>query len=211
MTVALCEEQSPFRPGLLHPGRAVLVKRFIIASLCLLLVGPAQADDRKNVAAAAPTHTLPAPEMLLLLIRSTIMALDHANKTGNYTVLREIGGPGLQAMTPEQLARIFERLRAERIDLAPSAVITPELVEQPSIGSDGQLRLVGNFPTEPLRIEFQLVFEAVDGSWKPHGLSVSMTPAKATVAAPPAAQGTPKGPATKSTSAKTGKPEQNAK
>ncbi|MES2198498.1 MAG: hypothetical protein V4517_29095, partial [Pseudomonadota bacterium] len=31
---------------------------------------------------------------VLILIRSALIALDQGNKTGNYTVLREIGAPG---------------------------------------------------------------------------------------------------------------------
>ena len=92
--------------------------------------------------------------MLLLLVRSTIAALDQANTTGNYFVLRDMGGPGLQAMTTEQLAKIFEGLRAQKIDLAPAAVITPELVEQPVVTPEGLLNFAGYFPTKPLQIQF---------------------------------------------------------
>ena len=31
---------------------------------------------------------------VLILIRSSLLALDQANKTGNYSVLRDIGAPG---------------------------------------------------------------------------------------------------------------------
>ena len=34
---------------------------------------------------------IPSPEELLALIRTTIIALNQANMTGNYTVLRDIG------------------------------------------------------------------------------------------------------------------------
>jgi hypothetical protein len=41
-------------------------------------------------------------------IRSALLALDQANKTGNYTVLRELGAPGFQAAnTAARLSEIF--------------------------------------------------------------------------------------------------------
>ena len=33
---------------------------------------------------------------VLMLIRSTLLALDHANKSGNYTVLRDLGASGVE-------------------------------------------------------------------------------------------------------------------
>ena len=59
-----------------------------------------------------------------ILIRSTLLALDQANKTGNYTVLRDLGAPGFQATNnPAQLGDIFANLRRERIDLSGVAVL----------------------------------------------------------------------------------------
>jgi hypothetical protein len=40
----------------------------------------------------------------LILIRQTLLALDQANKTGNYTVLRDLGSPDFQANTAAGLA-----------------------------------------------------------------------------------------------------------
>ena len=50
---------------------------------------------------------------VLILIRSTLLALDHANKTGNYSVLRALGSPGFQKLTVERLAEIFAKQRNE--------------------------------------------------------------------------------------------------
>src|SRR6266700_1555261 len=56
----------------------------------------------------APTLAVPSPEALLLLARTTTIAIDQANKTGNYSVLHALGGPGLQAYSIAQLAKTFE-------------------------------------------------------------------------------------------------------
>jgi len=120
-----------------------------------------------------------SPELMLLMVRTTMIALDQANKTGNYSVLRKLGGPGLQRATPEQLAKTFEVLRAAKVDLAPASIVTPELSETPAISPEGLLNLTGFFPTRPSQIQFRLVFEAVGDAWKPYGLSVSLVPAPA--------------------------------
>src|SRR3982074_443105 len=36
---------------------------------------------------------------VVILVRSTLLALDQANKTGNYTALRDIGSPGVYTKT----------------------------------------------------------------------------------------------------------------
>jgi hypothetical protein len=62
----------------------------------------------------------------LILIRSTLIALDHANRTGNYTVLRDLGAPGFQtANTAARLSEIFANQRAQNADLSGVAVIEP--------------------------------------------------------------------------------------
>lgn len=132
----------------------------------------------------APALAVPSPEGLLLLVRTTTIAIDQANKTGNYSVLRSMGGPGLQAYSVAQLAKIFTALRSNKIDLAPAAVATPELIEQPVISSEGLLTVAGSFPTRPMQIQFRFVYQADHGYWKPFGVSVSMTPPEATAGSP---------------------------
>lgn len=141
--------------------------------LALTLGEPAGSAAEKAAPTALP---LPSPEGLLLLIRTTMVAIDQANKTADYAVLRQLGGPGLKAYSTTQLAQTFAALRANKIDLAPSAIVTPELTEKPLISPDGLLILEGSFPTKPLQMQFRFVYQADSGSWKPFGLSVSMVP-----------------------------------
>ncbi len=71
----------------------------------------AQAPQSTQYAEAAPKQQQPAPKQqaqapkpaqidrngVLILIRSALLALDQANKTGNYTVLRDLGAPDFAA------------------------------------------------------------------------------------------------------------------
>lgn len=108
-----------------------------------------------------------------LLIRTTIVAVNQANKTGNYAVLHELGAPGFQAAnTPAQLADTFEKQRKSKFDLSPILFFNPKLVEKPHIDPSGMLRLTGFFETRPQQVNFDLVFEYVDGDWHHFALGI---------------------------------------
>ena len=141
-----------------------------------------------NKSPPQPTIAVPQPEILLILVRSALIALDHANRTGNYTVLRELGGPGLQQNSSAQLNNAFASLRAQNVDLLPVAVVTPQLTETPSVSAEGLLQLFGVFPMQPRPIEFHVVYQPVNGQWKLFGLTVSLAPPRVP---PPEAAATP--------------------
>ena len=116
---------------------------------------------------------LPPPDVMLGLIRTTIIAINQANQTGNYTVLRDLGAPDFRnANDASRLAAIFQVLREQGIDFTPLLQIPPEVSETPSIDAQGLLHLVGFFPTEPLRVNFDMSFQAEKGRWRPYTISV---------------------------------------
>src|SRR5882757_8811125 len=111
---------------------------------------------------------------VLILIRSSLLALDQANKTGNYTVLRDIGAPGFQSNTAARLGEIFAKLRSDNLDLSGVAVIDPQLSLLPQIEANGLMHMAGSFPSIPSPVEFELVFASVSGQWRLFGISVSI-------------------------------------
>lgn len=128
--------------------------------------------------AAAPAVAMPSPEVLLVLLRNSIVALNQANFTGNYTVLRDIGSPSLQTATAADLSNAFANLRQQKVDLSPVLILTPALTEAPAIAADGVLKLAGHFPTKPLQINFAMTFQPVGGIWRLHGLAVNTSQAQ---------------------------------
>ncbi|KAI93762.1 hypothetical protein T281_14725 [Rhodomicrobium udaipurense JA643] len=149
---------------------------------------------------------------IVILIKSTIMALQHANQTGNYSVLRDLGSPVFRERFDQaQLTAIFTNLRNRGVSLNPALVLTPNLVRQPELTPQNQLRLVGDFPTKPLQIQYDLLFLKVGNVWRIEGIMVdAVAPPAAVVAnpesspskasepakpAPPAAKATPPRPA----------------
>ena len=159
---------------MLHPisGRPIAVAtRLTTAAIAALFA--AQLGIAAPARAAEP-GPLPDAYRQAILIYRTFAALDQANATGNYAVLRALAAPGFQqANPPDRLAAVFAPYREKGVALAPVVLFEPQLVERPAVGEDGMLRLKGYFPTEPLRINFDLAFEAVDGDWRLMSLSVT--------------------------------------
>lgn len=157
-------------------------------------------EAAKAPKAAAPMLAIPHPNQMRILIRSSMMALNHASLTGNFTVLRDLGAPGFQsANSAGRLAGLFQTLAKRNIDLGPTAVIEPKLAKQPEIGPQGLLRLTGFFPSRPEQVNFDLAFEMVTGRWKLFGIAVSTAPsADRPVAQADNPQGAPPAPARKS-------------
>src|SRR5262249_36927599 len=127
-----------------------------------------------EAAAPAPKQSAPAPQQqpqpqapkpaqidrngVLILIRETLLALDQANKTGNYTVLRDLGSPDFQANTAARLAEIFAQQRKDNVDLSGVAVIEPQLTLLPQIEANGMMHMAGFFPSVPTQVNFELLY-----------------------------------------------------
>lgn len=171
--------------------------------MCVVVCGAAAADPTPksdNKAAGQPSATagasaaqsapgakarpaapaIPDQYKLNLLIRTTIIAVNQANKTGNYSVLRDLGSPMFQIKN--SVANLTEAFAAQRkadLDLSPVLFFTPKLTRVPAIDDDGMLRVAGYFPTEPQAVQFDLAFEFVGGEWRHFGVAVGTLPAAA--------------------------------
>lgn len=122
---------------------------------------------------------------VLILIRSTLLALDQANKTGNYTVLRDLGAPAFQTNNAARLAEIFATQRRDKLDLSGVAALDPQLSLLPEIEPNGLLHMAGFFPSVPTQVNFELAFAPVEGQWRLFGVSVGLGSSSPTAPAPP--------------------------
>ena len=90
---------------------------------------------------------------LIVMIRDAVIALHHANMTGNYSVLRDMGTPIFRENFDQAaLAAAFANLRARKIDLSQTYFLAPSLSKNPELDKDNELVLVGFFP--PSRCRF---------------------------------------------------------
>jgi len=124
------------------------------------------------LAAPAAAQTAPPPESeVARLVWGTLIALDHANRTGNYTVLRDLSERGFHAANDAaRLAGVFARTR----DLPLGRVVlhAPQLTGSPEIGEDGALRLRGRIPMRPEAVLFDMLFAQEGAEWRLSALSV---------------------------------------
>ncbi len=135
----------------------------------------AQTPQQKAAQKTEPTPAQIDRNGVLILVRSSLLALDQANKTGNYTVLRDLGGPGFQAAnTAARLAEIFAKLRNDKVDLSGVAVIDPQLSLLPQIEANGMMHMRGFFPSVPSQVNFELIYAPVEGQWRLFGISVNI-------------------------------------
>lgn len=139
-----------------------------------------------------PQVVMPDAEKIVLLLRTTLLTLNDAIDTGNFTVLRDKGAPGFrQANSAARLSQAFSDLASKGVDLSAVSIIAPQLVEPPLLDQQkGMLRLKGYFPSQSVQINFEVLYEAVDGRWRLFGLSVQpgATAAAASSPAAPAAE-----------------------
>jgi len=131
-------------------------------------------------------------EMVLTLLRTTIIAVHQANQTGNYTVLRDLSAPGFRDKnTAADLARIFQPIREANIDLGAVVLLDPNL-SQVELGEQNMLHIAGALATRPVAVNFELLFQPVAGVWRLNGLAITPTGAAGAPTLAPAAK---KGPA----------------
>lgn len=124
------------------------------------------------VSTAKPPVVAPLPPQQLYLIRAALGALNDANATGNYSVLRDLAAPSFQAKhSAADLAEIFAVARRKPVDLAPAAYLMP-VVTDAARPDPSRLHLTGHVPGTFERITFQLHFEAVAGHWRIASLSI---------------------------------------
>jgi hypothetical protein len=177
-------------------GRAAFVRwpigLLLVASLAWVLSSAfAQQQPVKLKPAAAPAKSAPAEaskqqqghqlpsmpvstEQALYLIRSTLLTLNDANRSGNYTVLRDLAAPDFQARnTAADLSQSFSDLRHRNFDLYGAALLAPQLTAVPALDQRGFLHLTGYFPTRPQQIDFDLFFQDVAEQWRIYGISIS--------------------------------------
>lgn len=110
---------------------------------------------------------------LAILIKSALIAVQQANSTGNYSVLRDLGTPAFRERFDQaKLTAIFATFRARGINLSPVLMLLPNLSKPVELTPQGQLRVEGNFPTRPLQIQYALVFQQQDGAWRLDGVAV---------------------------------------
>lgn len=167
------------------------------AAFSLATLGAVEAHAQAGQQAVQPGQTLqqpsvtpppslrPTPSQLELsrMIWSTVAAVDHANRSGNYSVLRDISSQAFQInFNPARLTEIFSGLRNSNIDLSTALLVPPTYYEAPQMVREDIFRVKGLFQLRPISITFDMVFQWEQGRWKLAGINISPAEMSATKA-----------------------------
>jgi hypothetical protein len=150
----------------------------VMTASALALAVISMADPAPGIAqqSTAPPDRVSGPE-ISTLVRSTVLAVHHANVTGNYTVLRDLGDNYFHTVnTAARLGEIFRDVRQSEIDLAETVLFDPFVTERPVISPNGVLQIEGFFPTDPMGIVFKMGFRYEFGRWRIFSLSIGAQP-----------------------------------
>jgi hypothetical protein len=150
-------------------------------------------DDKAAAAAVRPQVSVPDGPKLRLLIYTTLIAINQANLTGNYSVVRDLAAPGFrEANSVARLTEIFAALRQRNLDLSPILLLDPKLVRPPAFMDNGLFRLSGFFPSTPEQVNFDLAFQPAGGRWLLFGIAINTSPAPNAPASVPNSSSAPK-------------------
>ena len=169
------------RPGLRAPA-------LVLAALAMATGGRVAAQAPPAV--QAPPSLRPVPDQLEMskLIWSTMLAVDHANRSGNYSVLRDLGAQGFQINNDAaRLAQIFSGLREQRIDLANTLLVPPTYYEPPRQVQADVFEVKGLFQLRPIAIQFDLFYQWEQGRWKLFGIDIQPVSMVQAMPGPPSA------------------------
>lgn len=135
---------------------------------------------------AAQTPAIDEPTMIIL-VRNVMLALAHANQTGNFSVFRDLGSSRFQQENSTgYLTDRYAALRQNKIDLTPLAIVQPRFVQPSGLTPSGDLRATGFFPTQPYQVQFDMAFEKQAEGWRMSVLAIKFADAP-----PPVAAGAP--------------------
>lgn len=116
----------------------------------------------------------PTAEQTIYLVRATLIALDHANRTGNYSVLRELASTSFQQHNgADQLSGVFAGMRHSQVDLTAAALQQPRWITPPALMPDNRLALRGTMPALPSPVAFDVRFSIERGIWKLDAIDIS--------------------------------------
>jgi hypothetical protein len=111
-----------------------------------------------------------------VLIGTTLMTLNDANMTNNYSVFYAKASKEWQAQTTaEKLQAAFEPLRKKAMSFEELVTADYASYEKAKFDPDGALVLAGVFKTDDMEVKYRLRFVKNDSAWKVLGINVDGT------------------------------------
>jgi hypothetical protein len=139
----------------------------LVAALAVLLIHPALAENK-----------LPVPQVQEVLIKTSLLTLNDADLTGNFTVLHaRLSKPFREQVSPERLRVMFKDFADKKTNWNLIAALRP-VPTKAAIDKRGVLLLDGYFDTKPIRLRYELAFIPSENEWKPVKIFVRLEQVK---------------------------------
>jgi hypothetical protein len=120
---------------------------------------------------------LPSAEDAVALIHASTDIFASGVNAGDFTALRDAAAPELKAQfSVADLDTQFKAFVDNRIDLTPLQSVAPNLSSEPSLDDDGVLRLVGYFPAEGGKVDFDYKYVFRFIGWRLISIQVNVVP-----------------------------------
>lgn len=125
--------------------------------------------------ARAGDPPVPRPTDLIQLVRTTVLAADQGNKSGDYSALAQLGTADFQAANPAAtLKDRFAKLRGTGIDLKDVATVVPQTSRAPTLDGNGLLRILGyfEFPAQQVVYDLLFAYDETGDAWRLAAVSI---------------------------------------
>lgn len=132
--------------------------------------------NARQKAADAISDEVPMPDKALAysLIFEIIIAVNNANLTENYSVLRGLGAPDFQKKyDEEELDQLFAPLRQQKINLRQVVLVKPIITKSQYQPVKKLFRLKGHLPTTPVAAHFEIQFQYFQNRWRLYALNLN--------------------------------------
>jgi hypothetical protein len=144
------------------------MKRFLMMAIATLVAGVANGSP-----AIAQSQLLPTPIVEEVMVKTSLLTLNDANLTGNYTVMyAKMATPFRDKFSADTLKQAFTAFAGQHIDIIAAKPIVRS--SEASINKSGALMLRGYFDTAPSRLNYELDFAVSEGVWKLINLDVKV-------------------------------------
>ena len=123
---------------------------------------------------AGATERIPSSAAQEVLIKTSLLTLNDAIVSGNYTVLHaKLARQFREQFGPDRLKEAFQIFADQKIDMAAIAAAPPVVTQDAQIDGRGALLLRGRFDVDRSRVSYELDFVPSEGEWKPITLTIN--------------------------------------
>lgn len=156
----------------------LLMLMFLASNLAILNLNSQAIAQSTTTTPQIPPKQRPAianerdQKLIHALVKTSLIAVNQGNLTGNYSVLRDLGNAAfLQKNTSADLAVLFASFRRNNIDFSNIVELTPIFTQVPIITEQNIVRTTGYFPTTP-NLQFDIIYQLVGNRYRIDSISV---------------------------------------